>query len=155
MRNISPGKIYSRLARSSYSASKFAIEAVYESLCHEVKSFGIKVLIVEPGAFRTPFASRIITPAQYKDINGLSEAYKGTAVEQMVKGTVDIMSIPDFVKGDPDKAACAIFKAVMDGHDYLRMPLGPDCVTALEDKIGQLQADLDATRVIAMGTNFQ
>ncbi|KAF7853648.1 hypothetical protein EAF04_010639 [Stromatinia cepivora] len=144
-----------RPARSSYSASKFAIEAVYESLSYEVKTFGINVLIVEPGAFRTPFGSRIITPAQCQDSNGFSEAYKGTAVEQMVKGTVNIMSIPDFVKGDPDKAARAIVKAVIDGHDYLRMPLGPDCVIALEDKIRQLQGDLDATRVIAMATNFE
>ncbi|KAF5868379.1 putative short chain oxidoreductase protein [Botrytis fragariae] len=143
-----------RPARSSYSASKFAIEAVYESLSHELNTFGIKVLIVEPGAFRTPFASRIKTPAQYQVSNGFSEAYKGTAVEQMVNGTVNIMSIPDFVKGDPDKAARAVTNAIIGGHDYLRMPLGPDCVTALEDKIRQLQKDLDATRFIATGTNF-
>ncbi|KAK6608875.1 hypothetical protein H4I96_03573 [Botrytis cinerea] len=144
----------SRPARSSYSASKFAIEAVYESLSHELKTFGIKVLIVEPGAFRTPFASRIRTPAQYQVSNGFSESYKGTAVEQMVNGTVNIMSIPDFVKGDPDKAARAVVKAVIGGHNYLRMPLGPDCVTALEDKIRHLQEDLNATKSIALGTNF-
>ncbi|TEY86577.1 hypothetical protein BOTCAL_0006g00570 [Botryotinia calthae] len=144
----------SRPARSSYSASKFAIEAVYESLSHELKTFNIKVLIVEPGAFRTPFASRIRTPAQYHVSNGFSEAYKGTAVEQMVNGTVNIMSIPGFVKGNPDKAARAVANAVIGGHNYLRMPLGPDCVTALEDKIRHLQEDLDATRSIATGTNF-
>ncbi|KAF7885249.1 hypothetical protein EAF00_011067 [Botryotinia globosa] len=127
-----------RPARSSYSTSKFAIEAVYESLSHELKTFGVKVLIVEPGALRTPFASKIRTPAQY----------------QMVNGTVNIMSIPDFVKGDPDKAGRAIANAVIGGHDYLRMLLGPDCVNALEDKIGHLQEDLDATRSIATGTNF-
>ncbi|ESZ98172.1 short-chain dehydrogenase/reductase SDR [Sclerotinia borealis F-4128] len=143
-----------RPARSSYSASKFAIEAVYESLSHEVKTFGIKVLIIEPGAFRTPFASRIIKPAQYQESHGFSDAYKDTAVEQMVNATVNIMSIPDFVKGDPDKAARAIITAVVDGHEFLRMPLGPDCVKALEDKIGQLQGDLEASRVIGTATNF-
>jgi len=142
-----------RPGRASYSASKFAIEAVHESLSYEVKTFGIKVLIVEPGAFRTPFSSRIITPAQYDGSNGFSEAYKGTAVEQMVGGSRKITSIPDFIKGDPDKAAQAIIKAVIGGHDYLRMPLGPDCVTALESKIGQLQGDLEATRAIATATD--
>lgn len=138
-----------RPGRAWYSASKFAIEAVHESLSYEVKTFGIKVLIVELGAFQTPFSSRIITPAQYESSNGFSEAYKGTAVEQMLALFQNITSIPDWAKGDPDKAAGAIIKTVIGGHDYLRMPLGNDCVTALESKIGELQSDLEATRPIA------
>lgn len=138
-----------RPGRASYAASKFAIEAVHESLSHEVTTFGIKVLIVEPGAFRTPFLSRIITPAQYESGTGFSAAYKNTAVEQMVNMSRNIKSIPDSVRGDTDKAAQAIIDAVVGGHDYLRMPLGADCVVALESKIGQLQNDLEATRPIA------
>lgn len=140
-----------RPARGTYSASKFAIEAVHESLSYEVKTLGIKVLIVEPGAFRTLFSSRILTPTQFED--GFSEGYKGTPVEQMVAGSRQIMSIPDFVKGDPDKAAQAIVKATITGYDYLRLPLGNDCVVALESKIGQLQQDLEATRPIATATD--
>ncbi|KAL2825645.1 NAD(P)-binding protein [Aspergillus cavernicola] len=140
-----------RPGRGTYSASKFAIEAIHESLSHEVKSLGIKVLIVEPGAFRTPFSSRILTPTQYT--TGFSEGYKGTAVEHMVAGSRGITSLPDSVKGDPDKAAQAIVKATITGYDYLRLPLGRDCVVALEDKIGQLRRDLDGTRLIAMATD--
>lgn len=141
-----------RPGRATYSASKFAIEAVHESLSQEVKTFGIKVLIVEPGAFRTPFSSRILTPGQFE--NGISEGYKGTAVEQMVNGTRHIMSVPDFVKGDPDKAARVIINATVEGYGYLRMPLGKDCVVALESKIGDLQRDLEATRSIATTTDI-
>lgn len=103
---------------------------------------------MEPGAFRTPFSSRIVTPAQYESKNGFSEPYKGTAVEQMVTGSRIITSIPDFVKGGPDKAAKAIIEAVVKGHDYLRMPLGTDCVAALESKIEEFTRDLEATRAI-------
>lgn len=142
-----------RPARGSYSASKFAIEAIHESLAQEVNTFGIKVLIVEPGAFQTPFANRVITPARYMSNGGFSDAYKGTAVEQLVSGTRNMMSVPGFVKGDPDKAAKAIVKAVDQGHDYLRVPLGPDSVVALESKIGHLQKDLEATREIAISTD--
>lgn len=74
-------------------------------------------------------------------------------VEQMVTGSRGLTSVPEFVKGDPDKAAQAIVKAVVGGHDYLRMPLGNDCVDALEKKIGELQSDLDSTRSIATNVN--
>lgn len=140
-----------RPARGTYSASKFAIEAMHESLSNEIKTLGIKVLIVEPGAFRTPFTSRIVTPAQFE--NGFSEGYKGTLVEQMVAGTRQMMSVPDFVKGDPNKAAREIVKAIITGYDYLRLPLGKDAVVALESKIGDLQRDLEATRLIATATD--
>ena len=144
-----------RPGRGTYSASKFAVEAMHESLAQEVGTFGVRVLIVEPGAFRTPFASRIATPARYADsAGGCSDAYRGTAVERMVAATRDMMGVPGFVKGDPDKAARAILRAVADGHDYLRMPLGDDCVEALESKIGQLRSDLEATRAVATAMNI-
>ncbi|WP_434756716.1 SDR family oxidoreductase [Paenibacillus amylolyticus] len=37
-----------------YAASKFAVEGFSESLRHEMSSFGIRVVLVEPGAYRTP-----------------------------------------------------------------------------------------------------
>ena len=146
-------RFIARPGRASYSASKFAIEAVHESLSHELKTFGIKVLIVEPGAFRTPFASRIITPAQYESGDGFSEAYRGTAVDQIVTGSRNLTTLAESVKGDPDQAARAILQAVDGGHDYLRLPLGGDCVGALETKIGELNRDLDATKAIALSTD--
>lgn len=40
-----------------YSASKFAMEALSETLAMEVKDFGIKVTIVEPNGYATDFTS--------------------------------------------------------------------------------------------------
>ena len=71
----------------------------------------------------------------------------------MVTGSRNITTLADSVKGDPDKAARAILKAVDGGHDFLRLPLGGDCVVALETKIGELRRDLDATKVIALSTD--
>jgi NAD(P)-dependent dehydrogenase (short-subunit alcohol dehydrogenase family) len=147
-------RFIARPARGTYSASKFAIEAIHESLSHEVETFGIRVLIVEPGAFRTPFASRIITPAQHQENGGFSQGYQGTAVEQMIRRTSNSTEFLSLVKGDPQKAARAILEAVDGGHEYLRLPLGADCVAALESKIGSLQRDLDLTREVARSTDF-
>src|SRR5205823_10720913 len=52
----SMGGRYSFPAVGAYSATKFALEGLSESLAQEVEPFGIKVLIVEPGAFRTGLA---------------------------------------------------------------------------------------------------
>ncbi len=41
-----------------YSASKFALEGLSESLRHEARPFGIRVVMVEPGDFRTAITAR-------------------------------------------------------------------------------------------------
>ncbi|PYH39771.1 short-chain dehydrogenase/reductase SDR [Aspergillus neoniger CBS 115656] len=148
--------IIARPARSTYAASKFAIEAIHESLSQEVKPFGIKVLIVEPGAFRTPFPGRQVFPSGPGLERGYSNVYKYTPVEEMMALSKDMGSATKWIKGDPEKAARALVVAVDNGYagyGSLRMPLGRDCVRVLEEKIAALQADLEATREVAMGTD--
>ncbi|KAL5362587.1 hypothetical protein BJX96DRAFT_154199 [Aspergillus floccosus] len=71
----------------------------------------------------------------------------------MVAGTCNLKDMPPWVRGDPRKAARAILGAVGNGHGYLRLPLGSDCVTALESKVFDLSKDLEATRQIASSTD--
>lgn len=112
------------------------------------------MLIVEPGAFQTPFSKRVLTPAQYQSTGGFSEAYRGTVVEQMITQTRTMADIPGAIRGDPEKAAKAILSAVSDGNDFLRLPLGEDCISALETKIEELKKDLAATKEIALCTSL-
>lgn len=57
--NISSiGGLISIPFQAFYSASKFAVEGMTEALRLEVRSFGVRVVLIEPGDFRTQFSAR-------------------------------------------------------------------------------------------------
>ncbi|KAB8342800.1 hypothetical protein FH972_022398 [Carpinus fangiana] len=154
--NISSGAGFTgRPGRGPYSASKFALEGISESLFHELQPLGVRVLLVEPGAFRTPFSDSAQIPAAYAQGEGVSDGYKGTPAHEMVGLTKTMSSRSDLVKGDPDRAATAIVNAVLD-HDFkaLRLPLGNDCIKAYEGKLQWMKDDLELTRAIASATDY-
>ena len=96
----------------SYCATKWAFEALHESLAQEVKPFGIKVTLIEPGAYATEFGS----PASLKFAPGM-DAY--AALRQQVIGRLSSAK-----RGDPQATAEAIFKVVDAQDPPLRFFLG-------------------------------
>ena len=129
----------------AYCAAKHALEAVSESLAAEVAPFGIRVLIVEPGAFRTRLfgpAFRSMPPMpEYEATVGPTRAY--AAGSDGVQG------------GDPAKAAKAIVDAVLAGAPTLRLPLGADAVQSIRDKLARVKADVDRTEGVASSTSHE
>ena len=128
----------------AYCAAKHALEAVSESLAAEVAPFGMRVLIVEPGAFRTAlfgagFRTMPAHPA-YAPSVGPTRAYvaKQAGVQP----------------GDPAKAAKAIADAVAAGAPTLRLPLGADAVQGIREKLAAVAADVDRTESLAVATAF-
>jgi NADP-dependent 3-hydroxy acid dehydrogenase YdfG len=95
-----------------YCSSKWAFEAIHESLAAEVKPFGIKVTIIEPGAYATDFGSQ----DSLKFSAGLDiYADFKTHFFERLRGSE---------RGDPNATPEAIFKIVDAEHPPLRFFLG-------------------------------
>ena len=131
----------------AYCSAKFALEAASEALATEVAPFGIRVLIVEPGAFRTEFGGRRMHRSRdsglYTETAGHNRAF--------------IDGIDGTQPGDPEKAAATILRALDEPAAPLRLALGGDAVDAIRTKYDRLLADLDAwepvSRSLALPTS--
>lgn len=126
----------------AYCAAKHALEGLSESLAAEVAPFGIRVLIVEPGGFRTQlFASafrRMPEMREYEVTVGPIRAFIADPAQSQ--------------PGDPAKAARAIVNAVRAEKAGLRLPLGGDAVDSIRSKLKAITADVDRTEAIARAT---
>ena len=95
-----------------YCASKWAFEALHESLAQEVKPFGVKVTLIEPGAYATGFGSA----ASLKVTPGL-EAY--AALRQQMSARLSSSE-----RGDPHATVEAVLRVVDADEPPLRLMLG-------------------------------
>ncbi|KIO76308.1 short-chain dehydrogenase [Pedobacter lusitanus] len=95
-----------------YCSSKWAFEAIHESLASEVQPFGIKVTIIEPGPYATEFGSQ----ESLKFAAGLDiyTDFKTQFFEKLKKGE----------RGDPEATPQALFQIVDTEHPPLRFNLG-------------------------------
>lgn len=129
---------------SVYNGSKFAVEGLSEALAGEVASFGLRVLIVEPGPFRTDFAGRSIVHAT--PLPDYTEAIASTRRY--------IADADGHQTGDPARAARAILDHVAQNRPELRMVLGRIAMTRMEAKLKTLRAELDSGLEQALGADF-
>lgn len=116
----------------AYCAAKFALEGLSEALAAEVAPFGVRVLIVEPGAFRTEFGGHRMHRSRSLDAYAGSVGPTRAAIDGM-DGTQP---------GDPRKAARAVLQALDSPEPPLRLALGNDAVDAIAAHHDQLRADL-------------
>ena len=130
---------------SAYCASKFALEGWSEALRDEVKPLGIRVIIVEPGAFRTEFAGdKNMRPA------GRIDAYR-PVIEPVETYLYDGSGRQP---GDPARAADVILSAIDSEDPPLRLVLGADAYAAWDSKIASVRAEIEAWRERGMATAF-
>ncbi|KFY84912.1 hypothetical protein V500_08889 [Pseudogymnoascus sp. VKM F-4518 (FW-2643)] len=142
-------------ACSLYAASKAALEAASESLAKEVAPHNIRVLIVEPGNFRTNFVSALAdaspepaaVPAHYDDPVGII----------MRK----FLAVHGKQIGDPEKAVERIFEAVTGeglagplAGNVLRLVLGKDALGRIKVHNDKFLHELSLQEETAASTDF-
>ena len=127
----------------AYCATKFALEGLTETLHDEVAGFGIRTLIVEPGAFRTGLfrpgaAYESEAMPEYADTVGPTRAY--------VRGNDGLQP------GDPAKAAQAILTALDADEPPLRLVLGADAIGNIGRRLDSVATELAAWRAVGEAT---
>jgi NAD(P)-dependent dehydrogenase (short-subunit alcohol dehydrogenase family) len=128
-----------------YSASKFAVEGLSGALRAELAPLGIRVVVVEPGSFRTDFAGRSLTSsgqpiADYADTAGLRRKENDT-----VDGTQP---------GDPAKAAAAILAVAQEANPPFRLLLGRDALGRARAELDEQRRELEAWAELTASTDF-
>ncbi len=102
---------------SVYHSTKWAVEGFSESLQHELRRFGIRVKLVEPGVIRTDFYTRS-ADAVTTDADSPYDAYAKKVMANMTPGEQSGSSA--------EEVAEVVWRAATDGSWKLRYPAGGD-----------------------------
>ena len=139
------GGLVSFATTGYYHATKYAVEGLSESLALEVSPLGIKVLIVEPGPFRTDWAGRSIKQSKKRLPDYEQTAGKRRAETEARSGNQ---------AGDPVRGVQAIIKAVEAKDPPLRLLLGKLALDLAYKKLETQKANFDAWAEAARGADF-
>ena len=125
----------------AYAATKFAVEAFSESLEAELRPLGIRVVVVEPGNFRTNWAGSSMQQTRRR-----IEGYEGTV------GVIRdrLAAVNGQQPGDPERLAAAIVRLADGAASPRRVPLGSDAnemiVSSLEQALAETRAQVELSR---------
>ena len=111
---------------SAYHGTKFAIEGLSESLQYEVEQFGIKIILIEPGAIKSNF---------FNNLKMASNAQRpGSPYAQMMqKLNAGFSSVLEKAP-PPSEVAKVILKAVTSEDPELRYTVGDDAAALIQAK---------------------
>jgi NAD(P)-dependent dehydrogenase (short-subunit alcohol dehydrogenase family) len=130
-----------------YGASKAALEGMSDGLRKEIGILGIKVMVVEPGPFKTDFFNRSL------DVNDINiEDYKDTARKRKAR-TENLEELSGWAWGDTDKAAEVIISAIGSNDHPFHLLLGTSAIRIAENSLAARKAEIDQWRELSSGTD--
>jgi NAD(P)-dependent dehydrogenase (short-subunit alcohol dehydrogenase family) len=100
--------------QAAYTSSKFALEAASEVLAQEMRAFGVRVAIVEPGVIATPIFGKVQPPPANSKYPHARRIY------ELFKVSLENNPVSPYVVGEK------IREIVESGSWKLRHPVGPD-----------------------------
>lgn len=127
----SVGGIVAHPGLSLYCASKWAVEALNESFAHEVAAFGVKVTLVEPGAYDTDW--RAASATRSTPLPAYAAAHARRAEQRAAMRPAD-----------PARTTAAILKLVDAPAPPLRLLLGETALASATAAQARRQGDWDA-----------
>jgi NAD(P)-dependent dehydrogenase (short-subunit alcohol dehydrogenase family) len=128
-----------------YNAAKYAVEGFTEALYHECRDLGIKVTLIEPGAFRTSFLDSSLAIAERS-----IAAYDATAGTFKTRLRANNGHQP----GNPEKAAEAIVMVTESENPPLRLLLGQDAYNRTTQKLANMAAEIEQWKAITIATGY-
>ncbi len=128
-----------------YSATKFALEGMSDALRKEVGPLGIRVVVVDPGAFRTDFAGRSLQQAKsaiadYADTAGLRRKENDKS-----HGTQP---------GEPARAARVLINIVEGKTAPFRLLLGSDALRIVNAELETQRQEIEDWKEVSLSTDF-
>jgi NAD(P)-dependent dehydrogenase (short-subunit alcohol dehydrogenase family) len=128
-----------------YCGSKFALEAISETLSKEVKDFGILVTAVAPGQFRTDWAGRSMMRSErtISDYDKLMDPVRKARQEKSGKQP-----------GDPAKAAQVLLKIIEHENPPTHLLLGNDALKLVREKLETLKTEFALWEQTTRSTDF-
>jgi NAD(P)-dependent dehydrogenase (short-subunit alcohol dehydrogenase family) len=131
---------------SLYCASKFAVEGFSEALAREVSHFGIHVMIVEPGPFRTDF----LTPQSLRF--GTTSISDYDARRAKVQAGFEQRNGQQ--PGDPVKLAKAVVQLAQQPKPPLRFIAGSFAYNTAQAKLNDVRVEYESLRELSLGLDF-
>ncbi|MEU0883139.1 SDR family NAD(P)-dependent oxidoreductase [Lentzea sp. NPDC005914] len=129
-----------------YSAAKFALEGLSETLRQEVEPFGVRVLVVEPGSFRT----KAYAGFQDEPVRETVDAYLG-----LVEGIRTTFADQDGKQpGDPERGVRAVLSAMNAPEPPHRIVLGGAAYDAAVAMHENALVELRAHETLSRGADF-
>lgn len=132
-------------ASGYYTATKAALEGMSDALNREVAPLGIRVMVIEPGAFRTDFSGRSLMQSRK-----VIDDYADTAGKRRKENDHTHGTQP----GDPARAAQVIVATVHAEQAPFRLLLGTDAIQIVRDELQGRIDEIDAWAHVSATTDF-